>query len=358
LYTGRERDEETGLQYNRARYYDPTTGRFISEDPINFRAGDTNLSRYVLNSPTLLTDPSGRNPFEDVINGGINLVDHALYNQGIDLYKVVNSADQLIGGFASGASFGLSDAARQSIYGCGVNDNQHGLLHNIGLGLGIGASIGVGVGAPGNFVRGALLAERFAQGYTATGALVGSYESTRHIIEGRATPWDALAFLPAAGYLGGRVLPQLNQLSNILREEGGIANRLIPGKLPTKEAKQLAAYIEQLAKTKVYFRSPIAMKAGNHFNPHSNEIHVVNKVNQLPRGMFMEEVQHALDDFIDMERNISSNFGVEGSDAANKLLNAGTFERMAENPKFNLTPQEQQNLLEQASIWRSASKTN
>ena len=32
-YTGREYDKETGLQYNRARYYDPKLGRWISQDP-------------------------------------------------------------------------------------------------------------------------------------------------------------------------------------------------------------------------------------------------------------------------------------------------------------------------------------
>src|SRR5262249_28874723 len=42
-YTGREFDGETGLQYNRARYYDPTTGRWISQDPLGFAAGDGNL---------------------------------------------------------------------------------------------------------------------------------------------------------------------------------------------------------------------------------------------------------------------------------------------------------------------------
>jgi RHS repeat-associated protein len=58
-YTGREFDKETGLQYNRARYYDPKLGRWISQDPIGFAAGDTNLYRYVGNSPTNATDPSG-----------------------------------------------------------------------------------------------------------------------------------------------------------------------------------------------------------------------------------------------------------------------------------------------------------
>ncbi|MDV3349818.1 RHS repeat-associated core domain-containing protein [Leptothoe sp. LEGE 181152] len=58
-YTGRERDDATGLIYYRARYYDPAVGRFISEDPLGFDAGDANLYRYVFNSPTNYTDPSG-----------------------------------------------------------------------------------------------------------------------------------------------------------------------------------------------------------------------------------------------------------------------------------------------------------
>jgi RHS repeat-associated protein len=58
-YTGREQDSETGLDYYRARYYDSANGRFISEDPIGFAAGDTNIYRYVGNSPTNGTDPSG-----------------------------------------------------------------------------------------------------------------------------------------------------------------------------------------------------------------------------------------------------------------------------------------------------------
>jgi len=58
-FTGRERDEESDLYYYRARYYDPSTGQFISEDPIGFEAGDANTRRYVGNSPTNATDPSG-----------------------------------------------------------------------------------------------------------------------------------------------------------------------------------------------------------------------------------------------------------------------------------------------------------
>ncbi len=37
LYTGRESDADTGLYYFRGCYFDPTTGRFLSEDPLNIR---------------------------------------------------------------------------------------------------------------------------------------------------------------------------------------------------------------------------------------------------------------------------------------------------------------------------------
>ena len=52
-------DAVTGLNYVHARYYDPNTGRWISQDPLGFDAGDSNLYRYVNNRPTVQTDPSG-----------------------------------------------------------------------------------------------------------------------------------------------------------------------------------------------------------------------------------------------------------------------------------------------------------
>jgi RHS repeat-associated protein len=58
-YTGRESDSETGLYYYRARYYDPSTGRFLSEDPIRFKGGTVNFYPYVDDDPTTQSDPSG-----------------------------------------------------------------------------------------------------------------------------------------------------------------------------------------------------------------------------------------------------------------------------------------------------------
>jgi len=43
--------------YYRARFYNATTGRFISEDPLGLASGDVNFYRYVLNSPISSGDP-------------------------------------------------------------------------------------------------------------------------------------------------------------------------------------------------------------------------------------------------------------------------------------------------------------
>ncbi|MFS8071076.1 MAG: RHS repeat domain-containing protein, partial [Byssovorax sp.] len=56
-YPGQYEDAETGLYYNRFRYYDPESGRYISEDPIGL-AGDTSQYAYVENS-ILWTDVFG-----------------------------------------------------------------------------------------------------------------------------------------------------------------------------------------------------------------------------------------------------------------------------------------------------------
>lgn len=63
-YTGREYDTETGLYYYRARYYDPSIGRFLQQDPDpgKMRDPSTYLSKYVYvgNMPMIVTDPSGK----------------------------------------------------------------------------------------------------------------------------------------------------------------------------------------------------------------------------------------------------------------------------------------------------------
>ncbi|WP_189799683.1 RHS repeat-associated core domain-containing protein, partial [Sulfuricella sp. T08] len=56
-FTGREPDE-SGLVYYRARYYDPSIGRFTQRDPIGLNGG-INLYSYVNNNPVNFNDPNG-----------------------------------------------------------------------------------------------------------------------------------------------------------------------------------------------------------------------------------------------------------------------------------------------------------
>jgi RHS repeat-associated protein len=58
-YTGKERDEESGLYYYGARYYSPWLGRWMSCDPIGIGDG-VNVYAYVANRPMNHLDPDGR----------------------------------------------------------------------------------------------------------------------------------------------------------------------------------------------------------------------------------------------------------------------------------------------------------
>lgn len=57
-YTGKERDEESGLYYNRRRYYCPWLGGWVSADAAGLVDGP-NLYRYSRNTPACLQDPTG-----------------------------------------------------------------------------------------------------------------------------------------------------------------------------------------------------------------------------------------------------------------------------------------------------------
>ena len=71
-FTGRDQ-VAPGLYHMRYRFYDQTTGTFISEDPAGFAGGDLNLYRYAGNNPIQFKDPSGlvREPDSYTLSGGL-----------------------------------------------------------------------------------------------------------------------------------------------------------------------------------------------------------------------------------------------------------------------------------------------
>jgi len=73
-YPGQYFDEQTGLNYNWQRYYDPAKGRYISEDPVEFGAKDANLYRYTSNNPINKIDARGlSSAYSGSFGGGATL---------------------------------------------------------------------------------------------------------------------------------------------------------------------------------------------------------------------------------------------------------------------------------------------
>ena len=59
LFNGKELDEETGLYYYGARYYDPRTSLWLSTDPMELKYPNISSYAYCANNPITFIDPSG-----------------------------------------------------------------------------------------------------------------------------------------------------------------------------------------------------------------------------------------------------------------------------------------------------------
>ena len=64
-FQGQYFDQETGLHYNRFRYYDPVTGRFVHQDPIGLFGGENLYASGV--NPTGWVDPDGLSTYRNRI---------------------------------------------------------------------------------------------------------------------------------------------------------------------------------------------------------------------------------------------------------------------------------------------------
>ncbi|MFN7018744.1 MAG: RHS repeat-associated core domain-containing protein [Fimbriimonadales bacterium] len=71
-------EDETGLVYMRARYYEPAAGRFISEDPEGI---GENWYLYAAGNPVSRVDPDGRDVYID-LNGYWIRLDHHYLQEG------------------------------------------------------------------------------------------------------------------------------------------------------------------------------------------------------------------------------------------------------------------------------------
>ena len=118
-WAGREYDPETGFYFLRARYYDPTVGRFTQEDPIGF-AGGSNLYAYVDGQPLEATDPSGT--ISNYLYGGgpnmVRMADEHLRNAEAWTDYITTFLESLGEHSAYVANFN-AEKARQAQRNCG-----------------------------------------------------------------------------------------------------------------------------------------------------------------------------------------------------------------------------------------------
>ncbi|MGQ7249535.1 RHS repeat-associated core domain-containing protein [Halomonas sp. V046] len=120
-FQGQYHDEETGLHYNRFRYYDPEIGRFTTQDPIGL-AGGTNLYQYAPN-PTGWVDPLGlcKCPSTTAYEVGTfdDLRNRSQVGDGLDIHHAVQKhpAGQVVPGYdqKTAPSMAVPSAEHRSI---------------------------------------------------------------------------------------------------------------------------------------------------------------------------------------------------------------------------------------------------
>jgi RHS repeat-associated protein len=201
-FAAREYDSVTGLYFNRARYYDPTTGRFINQDPIHFSAGDTDLYRYVGNSPTNATDPSGLDSSGSTSSSGSSGT--KTYSQALQSYYYYEGewrdhvrtwsadntsrgpgpstdwlalADAAIAGYADAYTAGLSTWAREKLYGDQVSAAHQSDAFKAGQMAAQMAQMASGMGNPCAMSAQLQAANRLLNAAQAAGELRNAYNA-------------------------------------------------------------------------------------------------------------------------------------------------------------------------------------
>lgn len=131
---GQQYDVETGLFYNNARYYDSTTGRYVSSDPIGL-AGGYNSYVYADGAPSNFFDETGE--FAQiawgagvgaVIGGGLGAI--SAYTSGKDVWR--GAWTGAVGGAVAGGLF-----AAGQVHAAGFFNGS--IASNMGLGYGTAA---------------------------------------------------------------------------------------------------------------------------------------------------------------------------------------------------------------------------
>jgi RHS repeat-associated protein len=173
---GQHFDEESGLHYNRHRYYDPAQGRYITQDPIGLRGG-WNLYAYLIN-PVQKVDPLGLSEWGKWVGSSFNLpndeIAAAIEASNGPYYEPPSGSISFDGGGSADIFTGASNAI-----GVGLTTDEKSPIHmdlciynNLCEHEGVGTA--VGYGATGTISESEMSSGKSdAAGYMATGGIFG-----------------------------------------------------------------------------------------------------------------------------------------------------------------------------------------
>lgn len=129
--------------YYRARYYNPTTGRFLSEDPMGFAGSGTNIYAYAANNPISFSDPSGLNTGQIGLSGSGTFFGFGVFGSvGLATDDQGNVGWYYSGGLGAGVGVGLSGSLGVS----GAYSNAQNISDLAGPFGNVSATLGAGLG--------------------------------------------------------------------------------------------------------------------------------------------------------------------------------------------------------------------
>ncbi|OYZ19206.1 MAG: hypothetical protein B7Y39_12445 [Bdellovibrio sp. 28-41-41] len=211
-YTGREYEAETGLLYYRARYYDPSNGRFLQQDtdPGSLRnpASVINKYTYADNRPILLNDPSGKFPLlaAVVVAGVVGGI--------FGGYNASRNGMSFWSGFASGAAIGILSVGATWAGAAALTSAVGAMGYAVGGGSALGIISGAVGGAIGNMalyggVFGARGTSLFIAGLAGalSGGIAGAYGSNYGQSGGIVAPANQAASIEAVDSFNRTITP-------------------------------------------------------------------------------------------------------------------------------------------------------
>ena len=110
LFNAKEFDEETGMYYYGARYYEPRLSLWMSCDPIGERAYDKSIYNYCSNNPVIRIDPDGKADYYSNSNAKYLGSDNDPKTQGV--LRLISNEDYVA---FTGANANYTKLAQNSI---------------------------------------------------------------------------------------------------------------------------------------------------------------------------------------------------------------------------------------------------